>query len=173
LGTIWEELNTKKISDSPSETIQNQSDPVHIEASNVGVLSSIDLINKATMRADAGIIPDSIEFKVANFDDNQTQTVLEPKKGEIWIVFCPIAKVITGGTTGSVGYQLWIEDTVTGYDYRVYYYASTSSSPIPVEDAGNYKSQLFQLGYGQRLNAEISDFSATKISWGVLAGRVR
>ena len=72
MGTIWEELNTKKIEDSPSEQIQLLSDPVHIEASNVGVLSSIDLINKTTMRADGGIIPDSFEFKVAEFDDNAT-----------------------------------------------------------------------------------------------------
>ena len=171
MGTIWEELNTKKIEDSPSEQIQLLSDPVHIEASNVGVLSSIDLINKTPRRADGGIIPDSIEFKVAEFDDNATKTVLEPKKGEVWNSFVPIAKVVSGGTTGSVGYELWIEDISTSVSYRIYYYASSSSSPIP-----NQADSLqvgFQLGYGQRLNAEISSFSATKINWGVLAGRIR
>ena len=171
MATIWEELNTKQVGDAPSEAIQSLSDPVHIEASNVGVLSSIDLINKATMRADGGIIPDTIECKVADYDDNASVSVLVPKKGEVWRVFCPIAK-LTAGSTANTTYQYFIKDTASGREYRVYYMANTSASPILTEDRS--LSEVWTIGYGQELVCELVTIgTGGKISAGVLAGRVR
>jgi hypothetical protein len=178
LGTIWEELNTKTISDAPSEEIQAQSDPVHIEASNVGVLSSIDLINKVTMRSDGGLIPETLDITVKEFSDNAEQVILTPKRGEVIQILTPVAKVTLGSTSGNVVYILWIQQLDAtgswGNKYRIAYFATSDSDPI-LNSMGrsDRADELMCLGYGQRLVAEISSFSASKIEFGVLNGRIR
>ena len=178
MGTIWEELNTKTISDTPSEDIQVQSDPVHIQASNVGVLSSIDLINKVTMRSDGGLIPETIDITVNEFSDNGEAVIVTPKRGEVIQILTPVAKVTLGSTTGNVVYILWIQQLDAtgswGNKYRIAYFATSDADPI-LNSMGrsDRADELMCLGYGQRLVAEISSFSASKIEFGVLNGRIR
>ena len=178
VGTIWEELNTKTISDAPSEEIQAQSDPVHIEASNVGVLSSIDLINKVTMRSDGGLIPETIDITVNEFSDNGEAVIVTPKRGEVIQILTPVAKVTLGTPTGNVTYLLWIQKLDStgswGNKYRIAYFADNGTDPILSGLGVSSRSdEPIYIGYGQRLIAELEDFSASKIEFGVLNGRIR
>jgi hypothetical protein len=168
---IWDQLNTKTIEDNAGTEIQVQSNPVHLQEQNRHDLSDIKLINDASLRSDGGIIPGTVEAKVGTFTDNAQIEIVAPAKGEVWQILYPIAKVTAGGVSTTVGYELWLQDK-NSVQYRIYYYASTSSSPIPNEDASLWAAPLF-LGEGQKLYAEISSFSATSINWGVQAGRVR
>ena len=169
---FWDQLNTFKISSNPGTQIQKQSDPIHLEENNQDLLKSVKLVNDATLRSDGGIIPGTMAVKVGSFTDNGQITVIAPGEGEVWRVFLPIAKVISGSVSTTPSYQLWIKDVATSVQYRVYYFASTSSSPILTEDAA-WDGEQTTIGPGQELIAEVGSFSATNINFGVLAGRVR
>ena len=169
---FWDQLNTFKISSNPGTQIQKQSDPIHLEEDNQDLLKSVKLVNDATLRSDGGIIPGTMAVKVGSFTDNGQITVIAPEAGEVWRVFLPIAKVTSGSVSTTPSYQLWIKDVATSVQYRVYYFASTSSSPILTEDAA-WDGEQTTIGPGQELIAEVGSFSATNINFGVLAGRVR
>lgn len=169
---IWDQLNTKTIADNPGTEIQTQSNPVHFQESNREDLEDIKLINESSLRSDNGIIPGTIAFKVADFTDNEKHTVVAPAKGEVWRILIPIAKVTSGSLTTTPTYQLWLKDTATSIEYRISYYSSSSSSPMPNEDLA-WDGEAFVVGHGQELLAQVGTFSATNISFGVLAGRVR
>ena len=169
---FWDQLNTFKISSNPGTQIQKQSDPIHLEENNQDLLKSVKLVNDATLRSDGGIIPGTMAVKVGSFTDNGQITVIAPGEGEVWRVFLPIAKVTSGSVSTPPSYQLWIKDVATSVQYRVYYFASTSSSPILTEDAA-WDGEQTTIGPGQELIAEVGSFSATNINFGVLAGRVR
>ena len=169
---FWDQLNTFKISSNPGNQIQKQSDPIHLEEENQDLLKSVKLVNDATLRSDGGIIPGTMAVKVGSCTDNGQITVIAPGEGEVWRVFLPIAKVISGSVSTTPSYQLWIKDVATSVQYRVYYFASTSSSPILTEDAA-WDGEQTTIGPGQELIAEVGSFSATNINFGVLAGRVR
>ena len=169
---FWDQLNTFKISSSPGSQIQKQSDPIHLEEDNEDLLKSVKLVNDAILRSDGGIIPGTMAVKVGSFTDNGQITVIAPGEGEVWRVFLPIAKVTSGSVSTTPSYQLWIKDVATSVQYRVYYFASTSSSPILTEDAA-WDGEQTTIGPGQELIAEVGSFSATNINFGVLAGRVR
>ena len=169
---IWDQLNTKTIADNAGTDIQVQSNPVHLQESNRAELQDIKLINESSLRSDNGIIPGTLSFKVHNFTDNDIVTVIEPAKGEVWRILLPIAKVTAGSVSTTPTYQLWLRDTATSINYRIGYYSSTSASPIVNEDL-MWDGEAFVLGEGQAIQAQIGSFSATNISFGVLAGRVR
>ena len=169
---IWNQLNTKTIADNPGTEIQVQSNPVHLQEQNRQDLSDIKLINDATLRSDNGLIPGTISLAIANFTDNGTETVVAPSKGEIWRIMMPVAKVTAGSVSTTPTYQLWIKDTATNVQFRVFYFASTSSSPIINEDA-SWDGEAYVIGEGQELLAQLGSFSATNIAFGALAGRVR
>ena len=169
---FWDQLNTFKISSSPGSQIQKQSDPIHLEEDNEDLLKSVKLVNDAILRSDGGIIPGTMAVKVGSFTDNGQITVIAPEEGEVWRVYLPIAKVTSGSVSTTPSYQLWIKDVATSVQYRVYYFASTSSSPILTEDAA-WDGEQTTIGPGQELIAEVGSFSATNINFGVLAGRVR
>lgn len=169
---IWAQLNTKTVGDNAASDIQLVSDPVHLQYSNRQSLGDIALVNAAGMRSDGGIIPDTVAFKVHSFSDNGTETIIEPKQGEIWQVLFPVARTTAGSISTTVDYELWLYDVATGTDFRIFYFGSTSSKPILNEDT-SWDGEAFSLGYGTTLRAEIGTFSGTAISFGVLAGRVR
>ena len=169
---FWDQLNTFKISSNPGTQIQKQSDPIHLEEDNQDLLKSVKLVNDATLRSDGGIIPGTMAVKVGSFTDNGQITVIAPEEGQIWRVFLPIAKVTSGSVSTTPSYQLFIKDVATSVQYRVYYFSSTSSSPILTEDAA-WDGEQTTIGPGQELIAEVGSFSATNINFGVLAGRVR
>ena len=169
---FWDQLNTFKISSSPGSQIQKQSDPIHLEEDNEDLLKSVKLVNDAILRSDGGIIPGTMAVKVGSFTDNGQISVIAPGEGEVWRGFLPIAKVTSGSVSTTPSYQLWIKDVATSVQYRVYYFASTSSSPILTEDAA-WDGEQTTIGPGQELIAEVGSFSATNINFGVLAGRGR
>lgn len=169
---FYDQLNTKVISDAPATEIQGQSDPVHLQKANKDVLSAIKLVNDATLRSDGGIIPGTIALKVADFTDNEDHTVITPAAGEVWRILMPLAKTTSGSISTTPTYQLWIKDTATSVEYRVFYYSSSSSSPILNEDLA-WDGEAYVIGEGQTLIASMGSFSATNIKFGVLAGRVR
>ena len=170
---FWEQLNTKKVgSGSDAASINSQSKDINLEEDNKPVLEDVKLVNDATLRSDGGIIPGTMAVKVGSFTDNGQITVIAPEAGEVWRVFLPIAKVTSGSVSTTPSYQLWIKDVATSVQYRVYYFASTSSSPILTEDAA-WDGEQTTIGPGQELIAEVGSFSATNINFGVLAGRVR
>tara|TARA_R110002020_G_C16306203_1_gene773489 strand:- start:297 stop:812 length:516 start_codon:yes stop_codon:yes gene_type:complete len=169
---FWDQLNTFKISSNPGTQIQKQSDPIHLEEDNEDLLKSVKLVNDATLRSDGGIIPGTIALKVADFTDNEDHTVVTPAAGEVWRILMPVAKVTSGSVVTTPTYQLWIKDTATSVQYRVFYFSSTSSSPILNEDLA-WDGEAYVLGEGQTLIASMGSFSATNIKFGVLAGRVR
>ena len=169
---IWDQLNTKTIADNAGTAIQVQSNPIHLQEQNREDLADIKLINDATLRSDNGLIPGTISLAIANFSDNGTETVVAPAKGEVWRIMMPVAKVTSGSTSTTVTYQLWIKDTATNVEFRVFYFASSSASPIVNEDA-SWDGEAYVIGEGQELLAQVGSFSATNIAFGALAGRVR
>ena len=56
---IYDQLNTKTLGDVEAIDIQSLQDKVHIQKVNVDALETYNLINQATFRDDAGIIPSS------------------------------------------------------------------------------------------------------------------
>ena len=170
---FFQQLNTTKIGDNPSLEIQVQSNPVQLQESNKDLLSSVRLVNDATLRSDGGIIPDTIAFKTNTFSDNGQVRILKPERGEIWKILLPVARTIAGSISTTPEYELWIKGSTTNPAslFRIFFFSSTSSAPILTEDA-NYWA-MFQLGFGQELYAEMGSFSATSIEFGVVAGRIR
>ena len=169
---FYEQLNTKTIEDNDATSVQGLSNPVHLEKNNEQLLNSIKLVNDATLRSDGGIIPGTVALKVADFTDNEDHTVVTPAAGEVWRILMPVAKVTSGSVVTTPTYQLWIKDTATSVQYRVFYFSSTSSSPILNEDLA-WDGEAYVIGEGQTLIASMGSFSATNIKFGVLAGRVR
>lgn len=172
---IWDQLNTKTIADKAATEIQAQSNPVHLQESNRSELSDIQLINNANLRSDGGIIPDTIQAFGSTFTDNGTAAILTPEKGEVWQIIAPVARVLSGSVTTTLNFELRLGVSELSLDsnlIRMTFYASTSSSPILTEDT-SWDGDLWLIGHGQKLHAQLSQFSATEIFFGVLAGRVR
>ncbi len=79
---IWEQLNTKTISDFPSNEIQKQSNPVHLQEQNRSNLEDIVLINRATMR-NGSPMPDQGKIVQTSGDSDRIQ--FQPDQGQVWL----------------------------------------------------------------------------------------
>jgi len=82
VADIWDNLNTKTISDAPSQDIQRQSNPVHLERNNRTLLEDIVLINKSGMR-DGLVMPD--QGKVVQTSGDSDRDQFRPNPGEVWL----------------------------------------------------------------------------------------
>jgi hypothetical protein len=156
-----------------SQNIDGIKDGLVLTQSNDSNFADLKTVNDASFRSGSDIIPGSMTFAVKTFVDNGQETLITPKVGEIWRVIMPIAKVTAGSVSTTIGYEYFLKDTSTAVQYRVFFSGSTSSSPILNEDVSFDGMPYLELGHGMELIAEISSFSATSISFGVYAGRVK
>lgn len=129
-------------------------------------------VNDASFRTGNDLIPGTFTFAVETFVDNGTQTCLNPKEGEVWRILYPIARVTSGSPSGAVQYELRLNETSTGTDYRIFNTTATSSAPIITEDT-SWDGEMLQIGHGTTLSAVIASFSGTSINFGVYAARVK
>ena len=78
---VWEQLNTKKIGDSPSKEIAIVTDSIHLQAVNKQALEDTRLINQVTFR-DGRPIPD--EGKIIQTTGDADRIQFQPEPGECW-----------------------------------------------------------------------------------------
>jgi hypothetical protein len=143
---FFEQLNTKTISDSPSTEIQSQSNPVHLERSNKELLSSIKLVNDATLRSDNGPIPDTQKIHTTTVTDDSRTVSLVPNKGEVWSVMNITAS--RENITSASGVTLYLNDPVNNV-LQTFFYGSSSSADFMLDDDGTWDD--FVIGYPMQL----------------------
>ena len=132
---FFEQLNTKTIADSPASTIQSQSNPVHLERSNKELLSSIKLVNDATLRSDGGPIPGTLVIRQIVSDADGTKFTLNwVNPGEVWKVYGFCVATMTG-RSGSVIHEVFIVDNGNNLLCEIID-VSASSSQLPLHEAG-------------------------------------
>jgi hypothetical protein len=129
---IYEQLNTKTLSNVSAEEIMNITDKTHIQFQNEYDLERYNLINKATYR-DGNIMPDKGGIESQIQTDNTLYVTFRPPKGEVWKIM-GIAVHNTATPTGSNTYNTFLSDPVTAALSDVpsavndVYYSSVSSS---------------------------------------------
>jgi hypothetical protein len=123
---IWEQLNTKTLADLPTEDIQRQSNPIHLESDNEEILQSVKLLNDVTFR-DGLPIPGSQVIVPVQATDSGTRVVIkQPNKGEVWRISAAQVTGLAGGS-GSVIHQFYFGD---GSNLINWYYISSTSSNL-------------------------------------------
>lgn len=153
---FFEQLNTKTISDSPSTEIQSQSNPVHLERSNKELLSSIKLVNDATLRSDGGPIPDTQKIEAVTVSDDTRTVAFSPQKGEVWSVMNITAS--RSNITGSAGVTLYLNDPVNSV-LQTFFYGASTSSDFMLDDDGTWDD--FVITYPMQLQFK----SHTAANW--------
>ena len=99
---FFQQLNTKKISDIPSSDIQLLSNPINLESGNKEVLSSIKLVNDASMR-DGRHIPATSEIATGTPAESGVKVdVKTPARGEVWEIDTASMESLTGGSGDAV-----------------------------------------------------------------------
>lgn len=164
---FFEQLNTKTIEDSPATTIQSQSNPVHLERSNKELLSSIKLVNDATLRSSGNAIPNTQVLEQTILANNGTDAsdrtvVFTPEKGEVWSL--DLAGASRSGGSGSVVHQLYLAEKSTGNLIRWYYYQTGDADVIFTSDSNwpgmpFYFDENFTLQYLWDGGSSITNFT--------------
>ena len=164
---FFEQLNTKTIADSPATTIQSQSNPVHLERSNKELLSSIKLVNDATLRSAGNAIPGTQILTDTVCDNNGSDesdrtVVFIPEKGEVWSL--DLANAMRSGGSGTVTHSLYLAEKSTGKVIRWYYYSTSDSQPIFTSDSNwpgmpFYFDENFTLQYKWDGGSSITNFT--------------
>ena len=104
---FFQQLNTKKISDIPSSDIQLLSNPINLESGNKEVLSSIKLVNDASMR-DGRHIPATSEIATGTPAESGVKVdVKTPARGEVWEIDTASMESLTGGS-GDAGFSFFV-----------------------------------------------------------------
>ena len=100
---IYDQLNTKTLSDVGSDDIQTLQDKVHIQKTNVDSLETYNLINQASQRRG---LPMPNRGKIVQTTGDGARIQFRPEKGETWLfVGGDILEQATG--TFSVNFQLY------------------------------------------------------------------
>lgn len=123
---LWDQLNTKTIEDLPTEEIQRQSNPIHLESNNEQILQSVKLLNDVTFR-DGLPIPGSHVIIPVQATESGTRVVIkQPNKGEVWRIAGASVTGLAGGS-GNVQHRFFFGD---GTNLINWYYISSSSSDL-------------------------------------------
>lgn len=136
MADIWDNLNTKTISELPSEDIQRQSNPIHLEKRNRELLADVNLINQATLR-DGRVMPDTNAFTTTTITDNgygDGIVIMAPEKGQV-LSLQAIGITANTAPSSSVTYYLFLQDrTLTNTSSSTAIYldsVSSTSSNVP------------------------------------------
>jgi hypothetical protein len=111
---ILEQLNTLTLANgSTAQTIEQVTDPIHIEAGNLQALRDVVLINSATMRNAGQPIPGTGQVKETLITDGETghKDVFIPEAGEVWLITTVSAKPTA---TGTINLSMSLEDSTSG-----------------------------------------------------------
>ena len=172
---VYRDLKNLKI----SSVTANQIDTLKAELFAQGVNGSEDEMRRLRLlgevsntQSQSGPLMGTVSFKTNDFTADATADILTPAEGEIWRIYYPLAKCTAGSISTTPTYQLWLKDNTTAVAYRIYYFATTSSSPILNEDA-SWDGEQLVIGHGMTLQAQIGSFSSTNINFGVTAARIR
>jgi len=123
---IWDQLNTKTIADFPTEDIQRQSNPIHLESNNEEILQSVKLLNDVTFRDGLPIPGTQVIIPVQATESGTRVVIKQPNKGEVWRISAAQVTGIAGGS-GNVQHQFYFGD---GSNLINWYYISSSSSNL-------------------------------------------
>ena len=129
---FFDQLNTKVISDAPATDIQGQSNPVHLQKSNKEVLSSIKLVNDATLRSDGGPIPATGQIKQVTLTNTDRTVWFTPAKGEVWQLIVA-GSTASSGPSGSLSYYFWVSCKDQNGTDQIVYSGSESSGSTEVQ----------------------------------------
>lgn len=100
---IYEQLNTKKLSNVTAEEVMNITDKTHIQFQNEFNLERYNLINQALYR-DGMPMPNTQRIVQTTYTDTGSNDFFVPGKGEVWIL-CG-GDTVTSGGTGTINFQL-------------------------------------------------------------------
>lgn len=104
---FYKNLNTKKVGDSPADSINVVSRDVNLEKDNIEVLDSIIKVNKATLR-DGGYIPMTGAIKTVSVNEaDNNKVIFQPQDGEVWSL---LAASHTYSSSGQNGANLMLTD---------------------------------------------------------------
>lgn len=136
-SVIYEQLNTKKIQDSPSTEIQTVQNPLNIEQKNAEYLREVALINQATFRGDSGPIPAETKIVTASQTDSGTKVAIyTPSKGETWQVISVYYSGMAGGS-GSITQSLWFLDNANSQSVAWKLSASSDAAAVLVDGSNS------------------------------------
>jgi hypothetical protein len=172
-SNLYAQMSSEQLGTASLSNFDILQDPVFLDPSSEDELRRINLMGQAAnLQSQSGPLMGTVCFKTNNFTADATADILTPAEGEIWRIYYPVAKCTAGSISTTPTYQLWLKDTSTDIAYRIYYFSSTSSSPILNEDAAWDGEQLV-IGHGFTLQASMGSFSSTNINFGVTAARIR
>ena len=123
---IWDQLNTKTIADLPTEDIQRQSNPIHLESDNEEILQSVKLLNDVTFRDGLPIPGSQVIIPVQATESGTRVVIKQPNKGEVWRITAAAVTGLAGGS-GNVQHQFYFAD---GSNIINWYYISSTSSAL-------------------------------------------
>lgn len=86
LPRLWDELNTTTLGGPTAATadeITTQTDPIHIQASNLAAIQSANIINAAAMR-DGSCMPGTGQAFNLRIGDTTRSEWFTPQAGEVW-----------------------------------------------------------------------------------------
>lgn len=125
---IWENLNTKTIADFPTEDIQRQSNPIHLEENNEAILSTVKLLNDVTFR-DGRHVPKTAAIIPVQATESGTRVVIkQPNKGEVWKIQAAQVTGLAGGS-GNVQHRFFFVDEESNI-INWFYFSSSSSDLV-------------------------------------------
>ena len=141
-------MNTKTLGDVEAIDIQSLQERVHIQRANAAELKTYNLINRATFRADGGIIPNKGKIIQTTGDNDRIQ--FQPESGECWR-FAGGDILETGTATFTVNFQL------RDLDGNIAFIGSASSTgQEPITTDNLYKNGPIELTNSLYLYADVT-----------------
>jgi hypothetical protein len=172
-SNLYAQLRTSQLGTANVSSFDKVVDPVFVNSEYEDEMRRINLVGQASnLQSQSGPLMGTVGFKTNDFSADAIADVLTPAEGEIWRIYYPLAKCTAGSISTTPTYQLWLKNDSTGVAFRIYYYASSSSSPILNEDA-SWDGEQLVIGHGMTLQAQMGSFSSTNITFGVTAARIR
>ena len=153
---IWDQLNTKTLADLPTEDIQRQSNPIHLELDNEEILQSVKLLNDVTFRDGLPIPATQVIVPVQATDSGTRVVIKQPNKGEVWRIAAATCTGLAGGS-GNVQHRFFFGD---GTNIINWFYLSSSSSDLVMNQEAEWSG-----ANGPTFDENVSlQYSATRTS---------
>jgi len=168
MSNIYDQLNTKTLSDVETVEIINITDKTHLQVENKIDLETYNLINESTFRSTGSLMPDRVKLTITTCSDSGVKnTVFEPQKGETWLL--NVADVTMSGGSGTTVHEMWIQ--MDSRNVRFYYYSVGDNNVILTTD-GNWPAQPFYLQYPCKLIYEWTNATHTSAAFACIMQQI-
>jgi hypothetical protein len=138
-NTIYDNLNSFTLGNVPASNVNNQQEPVNIMKVNEDRLDQLNRINKSLFR-DGNPMPNTMKIVSVTLSEEDTvYTVLQPAKGEVWMLQQATYKR-NSGSSSAEAYLSYFDGTTTAS--FLYINSSTSTENILTSD-DNYAGNTF------------------------------